>query len=225
MRYRAGERIPAKEVDAWNTIRAAVSAASPQAQFSIELNALQYPTVKSLNSMMARVRSRFDNEGWLFDFYTTQSARNPKVMAAAVTNAHSNGEWIGGNAFGINKRPKFPAGTDFLEVQDFGFRINLDAVRALAARVPVHFHLGNSPGFPSSDGCVFINGLSTLGRRNYVTKRAGQQAEYGFRFGYPVFFPECIRNRNTPRSRIFTYNAPDDAPMMQTIGALMDQYD
>ena len=189
IRYAAGERVRAREVAAWNTIREAVLATSPQAEFAIELNALQYPTVRSLNAMMARVRARYDNEGWLFDFYTTQTARKPGVMAAAVTNAHANGEWIGGNAFGIGKSPKFPPGTDFLEVQDFGFRIDLDAVRELSERVPVHFHLGNSPGFPSSDGCVFIKGLSTLGRRNYVTRRAAPAGRLRLPLRLPGLLP------------------------------------
>ncbi len=215
----------AKEIAAWNTIRAAVEAASPQAQFAIELNAIEFPNVAKLNNYMARVRTAFDNEGWMFDFWTTAAKRKAKVPKAAIANAHANNEWIGGNAFGIAQNPRIPAGTDFLEVQDSDFRINLNAVRDLARRLPVHFHLGNSPDFPNSDGCVFIREYSTAKRRAYITRRATQQAQYNFRLGYPVFFPECLRNRNTNQSRVFTYNAPNDDPMMDTIGTLMDQYD
>jgi hypothetical protein len=225
IRLAAGERVTNYEVKAWETIRAAVRATSPEAEFAIELNALEYPKIAKLNAMMAKVRARFGNEGWLFDFYTTAAKRKPKVMAAAVANAHANGEWIGGNAFGIAKNPRFPAQTDFLEVQDTDFRINLNAVRELAEKVQVHFHLGNSPAFPRSSGCQFIKQLSTARRQAYVTRRAGQQAAYDFRFGYPVFFPECYRKPSNPQTRIVTYNAPDDDPMMETIGQLMDQFD
>ena len=225
IRFTAGERVTDDEVKAWETIRAAVLATSPQAEFAIELNALEYPTVRRLNAMMAKVRAAFGNEGWMFDFYTTAARQKPKVMRAAVANAHANGEWIGGNAFGIARNPRFPADTDFLEVQDTDFRINLNAVRRLAGKVQVHFHLGNSPAFTNSSGCRFIKQLSTAKRQAYVSRRAGQQAEYGFRFGYPVFFPECYRRPSNPQTRIVTYNAPDDSPMMATIGELMDRFD
>lgn len=225
IRFAAGERVTGDEVRAWETIRAAVLATSPGAEFAIELNALEYPTVRKLNRMMAKVRAAFGNDGWLFDFYTTATERRAKVMRAAVANAHANGEWIGGNAFGIARNPRYPPGTDFLEVQDSGFRINLDAVRRLAGELQVHFHLGNSPAFTNSSGCRFIKQLSTAGRQAYVSRRAGQQAQYGFRLGYPVFFPECYRRPNNPQTRIITYNAPDDEPMMTTIGSLMDQFD
>jgi len=98
-------------------------------------------------------------------------------------------------------------------------------VRKLAAKVQVHSHLGNSPAFMRSSGCQFIKKLGTAKRQAYITRRAGQQDEYGFRFGYPVFFPECYRRPSNPQTRIVTYNAPDDAPMMTTIGSLMDRFD
>jgi hypothetical protein len=225
LRFKAGERVTAKEIAAWNTITDAVRAANPDAKFDIELNGLEFPTIKKLNAMMSKIRAAFDNDGWLFDFYTPAAKRYPKVMAAAVASAHANGEFVGGNAFGIAKSPTVPAGTDYLAVQDWGFRIDLHAVRKLSEQAPIFFHLGNSPGFPTSDGCVFIEKYGTKDRVDYVTRRAGQQAAYAFRFAYPVFFPECARDRGTPRAEIFTYNATNDSPMMETIGQLMEQYD
>ena len=76
IRFTAGERVTDDEVKAWETIRAAVLATSPQAEFAIELNALEYPTVRRLNAMMAKVRAAFGNEGWLFDFYTTAARKS-----------------------------------------------------------------------------------------------------------------------------------------------------
>jgi hypothetical protein len=225
LRFKAGEDVTNKEVTAWNTVKAAVLAANPDAKFSIELNGLEYPTVKRMNAMMAKVRERFDNDGWLFDFYTPAAEKYPKVMAAAVASAHANGEFLGGNAFGIAKHPKIPAGTDYIAVQDSKFQIDLDAVRDLAKRTTVFFHLGNSPGFANSDGCVFIEDYSTAQRAAYITRRAGQQDKYNFRFAYPVFFPECARNRNTPRVEIFAFNATRDGAFFDTVGDLLERFD
>jgi hypothetical protein len=146
-------------------------------------------------------------------------------MEAAVTNAHGNSEWLGGNAFGINQNPTIPAGTDYIAVQGTNFKINLAAVKKLSERLPVFFHLGNSPADPKSDGCVFMKEYNTRKRKAYVRERAKQQATYGFRLAYPVYFPECIRRKGKPGSQVFSYNAPRDGSMMGTILELMGQYD
>lgn len=225
IRFQAGEDVSKKEVAAWNTVKAAVLAANPEAVFSIELNGLEYPSVKRMNAMMAKVRKRFDNDGWLFDFYTPAARKYPKVMKAAVADAHANGEFLGGNAFGIAQNPRIPKGTDYIAVQDTNFQIDLKAVRDLAKRTTVFFHLGNSPDYPDSDGCVFIEKYSTKQRAAYVTRRAGQQDKYNFRFAYPVFFPECAKNRNTPQVQIFAFNATRDGAFFQTVGNLLDRFD
>ncbi len=206
-------------------MRDTVRAEAPDAQFDIELNALEYQTADEITAMMDKLRPSFDNDGWFFDFYTPAYAKYPDAVEAAVENAHRNGEWIGGNAFGIDKDPPIPPETDFIAVQDFRFRIDLPAVHKLAEKLPVVFHLGNSPGQASSDGCQFIEELSTPRRIAYITERAKQQAANDFRFGYPVFFPECERPSTSSNPGVYTYEAPRDGPMMKTIGELMNRYD
>ena len=225
VRFTASESPTAEEVKAWETIRKAVRAASPDAQFDIELNALEFRTPDEIREMMSAVRSKFDNDGWMFDFYTPAYRERPEVVEAAVEDAHDNGEWIGGNAFGLDKNPPVPPGSDFIAVQDFGFKIDLAAVRKLAEQVPVAFHLGNSPGQAKSDGCVFIDSYTTAERTAYVSKRAKQQAGNNFRFGYPVFFPECAGEQGTPQAGIFTFNAPRDGSLMDTIERLAHEHD
>jgi hypothetical protein len=224
LRFSAGEKVRGREIKAWNTVVEAVRAVNPAAQFSVELNAVEYPNATKLRAMMARVRKAVDLDGWLLDFYTQAARKNPKTMAAAVAYAHANGEFLGGNAFGIAQNPKIPAGTDYIDVQDFDFQINLTAVRKLAQRTTVFFHLGNSPNLANSDGCRFIENFTTARRAAYVSKRAAGQAANDYRFAYPVFFPECERNRNRRNETIFTYNATRDGSMMTTIASLMDQF-
>lgn len=224
LRFGVGEKVRGREVQAWQTVVTAVRAANPEAQFSVELNALQYPKAKRLRRMMASIRAKLDNDGWLFDFYTPAAKQRPKVMRAAVQNAHANGEFIGGNAFGIANNPRVPTGTDYIAVQDFDFHIDLSAVRKLAQRATVFFHLGNSPNLSYSDGCKFIEDFSARHRVRYVSMRARQQQANHFAFAYPVFFPECERDRSGRNATLFTYDAPRDGTMMQTIASLMDQF-
>ncbi len=220
IRFSSTANVGADEISAWNTIREIVRKQVPDAQFDLELNALEYKTADDVISMMRELRGKFDNEGWFFDFYTPAYAKNPAVVKAAISEAHENGEWIGGNAFGLSKDPKVPPGSDFIAVQDFGFEIDLAAVRALARQVPTAFHLGNSPGQARSDGCRFINELTTTERVAYVSKRAKQQAANDYRFAYPLFFPEC----DAPGGPA-SYNALEDPPMTKTLKQLLGKYD
>lgn len=224
IRLSSTEALGADEISAWNTIRKLVRDKVPEAQFDIELNALEYKSADDLVAMMEKVRAKLGNEGWFFDFYTPAYEKSPEVVEAAIANAHEHGEWIGGNAFGLGNDPKVPPSSDFIAVQDFRFKIDLAGVRALAKQAPTAFHLGNSPADPNSDGCVFIEKLTAAERVAYVTKRAKQQAANDFRFAYPVFFPECEKPGNDPNS-LFSYNALKDPPMMSTIEGLLSKND
>lgn len=225
IRYPKGTSPTGAEVRAWNTITAIVRAASPEAQFGIELNSLEYRKVSQVERMMSKIRARFDNDGWMFDFYTPGYRKYPAVVEAAIASAHDNGEWVGGNAFGIKANPRVPPGSDFIAVQDFDFQIDLKAVRRLAQQVPVVYHIGNDPTLPNSDGCEWIHEFSTAKRAAFLKHRAGQQTTYNFHMAYPVLFPECHRTPNNPNSKIVTYNAIRDASIMGTIGGLLDQGD
>jgi hypothetical protein len=225
LRYDKLEPVTPRQVRNWNTVVSAVRAASPTAQFDVELDGLQYREPGQIRRRMNRIRSAIDLDGWLIDFYTTAAREHPAVMEAAVKSAHAHGEFLGGNAFGIANNPVVPRGTDYVAVQDSDFKINLPATRRLAQRITTFMHLGNNPYIQRSDGCRFIEDLTTAQRIGYVQKRAGQQAAWDFRFEYPVFFPECERDREGRDPKVFTYNAPRDPPMMPRISALLDRYE
>jgi hypothetical protein len=225
LRFQKNEPLTGAEVRAWTTIKDMVTAAAPDAQFGIELNALEYRKPAEVERMMSRIRTRFDNEGWMMDFYTSAYKESPQVVEAAIANAHDNGEWIGGNAFGLSSNPKVPPGSDFMAVQDFNFKIDLPAVRRLGKQVPVVYHLGNTPQLANSDGCQWIRELDTDRRAAFLKRRAGQQDTYAFHMSYPVFFPECQRHRGLHDQELIAYNAIRDAPILGTIGNLMNSFD
>jgi len=214
-----------KEIRAWTTITDLVKAASPQAEFGIELNALQYQTASEIQRKMSQIRTRIDTDGWMMDFYTSAYKRSPEVVEAAIADAHDNGEWLGGNAFGLSSNPKVPPGSDFMAVQDFNFKIDLPAVRRLAKQVPVVYHLGNNPQAAKSDGCEWINDLDTKKRIAFLNHRAGQQKTYDFHVSYPVLFPGCERRPKDPKDPdLVYYNAIRDKPMLPTITRLMNRF-
>ena len=224
IRYEAGERVRDEEVAAWNKIRDAVHAEVPDAQFGIEINALEYKTAAEIEQRLEGIRKNLDNDGWLLDFYTPAAKVHPEVMEAAVQDAHEHGEWIGGNAFGIAGTPPIPPGTDFLAVQDFRLKLDVADVRRLADRITTYFHLGNSPALKGSSGCQFMRDLTTAQRERYVTLRASEQTKGDFRMSYPVLFPECLLPRKG-KEVLVSYDALTDGDMISVIERLMDKYE
>lgn len=227
IRLEPGEKPPKSEIAAYKKIRDAVRAKAPDAEFDIELNALEYKSAEELQDQMRELREAFDNDGWFFDFFTPAYRKRPEVVDAAVTEAHDNGEWIGGNTFGWNEDPSnpvVPKDADFLAVADADFKLNLDAVKTLAETIPVLFHLRNNPDLPGSEGCIYMNSYSTSKREAYITRRAGEQAKYDFSFAYPVFFPTCRASPNAPLNDVVAFDSIRDANMLSTIEGLMHKY-
>ena len=227
IRYARGQHPNHAEVRAWRKITQVVRAASPEAQFDVTLNARHYHTGDQLTRMMGRVRSELHNDGWFFDFYSPAYRRHPRMIRAAIASAHANGEWIGGNVFGLSNRPPvLPMRSDFLAVQDFRLKLDLPAVQELSTQLPIVYHLNNDPDRPRGGGCRFIERFSNARRRALIRHRAAQQARYGFRVSYPALFPECIRERrHGSGSFLYSYNAFRDPPMAKAIRRLLDRYD
>ena len=226
LRYAKGQHPKHKEIRAWNEIRRIVHTTSPDAQFDVALNAEQYGKGRELLRMMHRVRSVLHNDGWFFDFYSGAYLKRPRMIRAAIADAHAHGEWIGGNVFGLSRRLTLPLRSDYFAVQDFNFKLNKPAVRRMSHRRPVMYHLNNNPARPKSGGCRFIKDFTTARRMALIRHRAKQQARYGYRVSYPAFFPQCLHSRRRGKIQFLrAYNAFRDPPMVGTILRLLDRYD
>jgi hypothetical protein len=226
LRYAQGQHPKHKEIRAWNEIRRIVHTTSPEAQFDVVLNAEQYGRGRELLRMMHRVRSVLHNDGWFFDFYSSTYLKRPRMIRAAIADAHAHGEWIGGNIFGLSRRLTLPLRSDYFAVQDFNFKLNKPAVRRMSTHRPVMYHLNNNPARPKSGGCRFIKDLTTARRMALIRHRAKQQARYGYRVSYPAFFPQCLHSRHRGKVEFLrAYNAFRDPPMVRTILRLLDRYD
>src|SRR5215211_4947329 len=198
LRYAKGQHPKHKEIRAWNEIRRIVHTTSPDAQFDVALNAEQYGKGREL----------------------------PRMIRAAIADAHAHGEWIGGNVFGLSRRLTLPLRSDYFAVQDFNFKLNKPAVRRMSHRRPVMYHLNNNPARPKSGGCRFIKDFTTARRMALIRHRAKQQARYGYRVSYPAFFPQCLHSRRRGKIQFLrAYNAFRDPPMVGTILRLLDRYD
>jgi hypothetical protein len=227
IRYAKGQHPTSAEIRAWHVITEPVRAASPTVQFDVTLNAKQYRNGHEIQRMMHRIRTRLNNDGWFFDFYSKAFRKRPRMIRAAIASAHAHGEFIGGNAFGLVHRRPMPMRSDFLSVQDFRhLALNQAAVRRLSRHLPVVYHLNNDPGRPRSGGCRFITEFTSARRQKLIRHRANQQRTLGFRVSYPVLFPECFRDRSGRGTGKFlaSYNVFRDPPMLETVRHLLDVF-
>lgn len=226
LRYARNQYPKRREIKAWKEIRRVVHMTSPGAKFDVVLNAEQYRTPRAIRTTMRRLRAKLGPEGWFFDFLSTAFRRHPRMVKAAINSAHGHGEFIGGNVFGLSSRRPLPARADFWAVQDHVFNLNLPAVRRLAKRNPILYHLQNKPHDQRSGGCRFIERLNTHRRRRLIKRRARQQAKYGFRVSYPVLYPECMHARpRGPGTFLYSYNAFRDPSVAREIRRMLDRYD
>jgi hypothetical protein len=227
LRYARDQYPTRNEARTWKEIRRIVRARNPRVQFDVVLNAEQFRTPASIRLAMRRLRAKLRPNGWFFDFLTSAFRKHPRMIRTAVNSAHAHGEWIGGNVFGIAKKRPMPVRMDFYSVQDAGLGLNVKAVRRLARKEPVLYHLNSNPQKPRSGGCRFIRALSTKGRRQHVRQRAAQQLKNEFRVAYPVLFPQCLKPRHRARHKsfLYAYNAFRDPPMAKQIRELLDRYD
>jgi hypothetical protein len=224
IRYARGQHPEHSEVHAWHEITRIVRADNPTASFDVTLNARQYRDGDDLMRMMHRVRKKLHPDGWFFDFYSRAYEKRPRMIRAAIANAHAHGEWIGGNIFGLKRKRPLPMRSDFFAVQDFRLRLNVRAVSRLGGRVPIIYHIENDPDRAYSGGCKFIKDMTTARRTAFVRRRARQQERYGYRFQFPALLPQCMRHRGN-RSYLQVYNAFRDPPMARTILRMLNRYD
>lgn len=224
IRYAKGQHPIRREVRAWREITRIVKTANPGAGFDVTLNAKQYRDGDDVLRMMHRVRSKLNNDGWFFDFWSNAYEKRPRMVRAAIASAHAHGEWIGGNIFGLKKKRPLPMRSDFLAIQDFRGRLDLRAVARINGRVPLAYHLENDPDRPHSGGCKFIKDMTTAKRRALIRNRSRQGVRFGFRVQYPALYPECLRHRRD-RTFLQSYNAFRDPPMARTIRRMLDRYD
>jgi hypothetical protein len=228
IRYARGQHPNPEEIRTWRVITQIVRTTNPSVQFDVTLNAEQYPNGRELQRMMHRIRKELDNDGWFFDFYSTAFRKRPRMIRAAIANAHRHNEWIGGNVFGLHRQQPMPVQSDFVSVQDFrNFDLNRPAIRRLARQLPVVYHVNNNPRHLRGGGCRFIRSFSSARRRNLIRHRAKQQPGYGFRVSYPAFFPECFRDRPGRGNGHFlhSYNLFRDPPVRRAVRRLLDRYD
>ena len=87
-------------------------AKNPDAKFDVVLNPYNYNTTTEILTAMKTINSKLKIDIWFFDDYAPAYKANPVPLDAAISYAHSLGQYIGGNVWGTS----VPPGSDFVAV-------------------------------------------------------------------------------------------------------------
>jgi hypothetical protein len=103
------------------------------------------------------------------------------------------------------------------------YSLNQSQVQSLMATgVPVLAHLNSNPQNGSTtESCTFIQTWNEPMRAQYVSGQAGDQASWGYKYMYGVFYPLC------PGAISYDANldtAPGGGTMLDAIRQLMATY-
>ena len=202
----------------YNTIRDLVLQANPNTKFDIVLNANEYNTSAELITKFQAINSQIHVDAFYFDFYMPGYQAHPQVVEDAISYAHSQGQFVGGDVFG---GVGIPPASDYVVCCEANFTIDAGHLAHLRSTLgpnfPILVHINNNPqGGPTTECCVFMNSYNTEQRIAYIIQLAENQAPLGYVLEYSPFFPMC------PTSN--SYDALQDGPMFATIQTLMNQY-
>ena len=92
-----------------HTVRQAVRERVPDARFDVYLDALAYPSGPSVVEHMRTITEQLEPDLWLFTRWDRADRENFAVVASASSQAHANGQAIGGTTESL----EIPTDSDF----------------------------------------------------------------------------------------------------------------
>jgi hypothetical protein len=230
-----GTTVTQRMIDDYGVIRAAARAANANAKLDVEISLNPSPPspkepfadASALVAQMTVIDCQLHPDAWMFDFYSDAQKVHPDWVAAAIAYAHAHGQLVGGNVFG----GMIPPGSDFAAFVDdavdggFGFDFRQTEIASLRQSSPSTLlvaHLQSNPqNGPTTESCVYSYQWDEPTRAEYLSHWATSQADAGFGFIYPVFYPLCPGGIAFDSTRDL---APDGGTLYEAVDRLMSKY-
>lgn len=213
------DRIELKEkhIEAYQKIRAKVLAQSPDCKFDFTINPRQFDKPEDIIARMQSIDEQLDIDIWYLDFIEARNKAKSKIIEAAVSYAHSQGQLIGGNEL----EPSLLKQGDFVAFHD-GQSINLDMKDDMAKLledydIKILFQINNDSGRSTDDTVhTFIKKWDKSKRIAHVKRLAKNQYSWEYRLMYPIFFPVYLKQ--------YSYDAGVDDDILETYQELIENY-
>jgi hypothetical protein len=203
------------EEEAFSTVRSAVQASSKGCRFDVVLNAAEERSGELIIRHMKEITTRIHPDAWTFYVSPDDTTVNPEVFEQGIAAAHAAGQMVGYDG----PLSLVPEGIDYLVVRAWDLKVSRHQIDLLKAskHVPLIVELPTTFGAqPSPEVSCYVNELSSQDRASILTSLAENQSAWGYRFGYPVFYPLC------PARHVF--DATKDPILMVTIRSLLARF-
>lgn len=203
------------EVEAFNTVRHAVASNVRDCRFDVVLNIAEERDGEPLIRRMKEITTLLHHDAWTFYVPLDDVSVNPGALEDGISYAHSQGQMVGYDG----PLSLIPEGVDYIVIRAWDLKVNrsqIDHIRS-KQRVPLLVEIPSTLGSkPNADCTEYITTMSPAERSKVVTDLAENQAAWGYRFAYPVFYP-VEPNRHA-------FDTTKDTILMVTIRSLLARF-
>lgn len=203
------------EVEAFNTVRAAVMAADKGCRFDAVLNVGGEREADPLIRRMKEITTLLHHDAWTLFVAPDDVSVNPEVLEDTIAYAHSQGQMAGYDG----PLSLIPEGVDYIVVRAWDLKVNRDQIERLRSkhRVPLVVEVPTAfGGKPSKDCTDYVSNMNAPGKGKVLTDLAENQSAWGYRLAYPVFYPV------EPNKHAF--DATKEPILMVTIRSLLARF-
>lgn len=203
------------EVEAFNTVRAAVMAADKGCRFDAVLNVGGEREADPLIRRMKEITTLLHHDAWTLFVAPDDVSVNPEVLEDTIAYAHSQGQMAGYDG----PLSLIPEGVDYIVVRAWDLKVNREQIERLRSkhRVPLLVEIPTTFGNkPNTDCTDYVTKMNATEKGEVLTDLAENQGAWGYRFAYPVFYP-IEPNRHA-------FDATKETILMVTIRSLLARY-
>lgn len=203
------------EIEAFNTVRNAVTSTDKGCRFDVVLNMGGEREAEPLIRRMKEITTLLHHDAWTFFVAPDDVSVNPEVLEDTISYAHSQGQMVGYDG----PVSLIPEGVDYIVIRAWDLKVNRDQIEHLRSkhRVPLVVEIPSTFGSkPNKDCTDYVTNMNAVEKGEVLTDFAENQAAWGYRLAYPVFYPV------EPSRHVF--DATKESILMVTIRSLLARF-
>lgn len=203
------------EVEAFNTVRNAVTSTEKGCRFDVVLNIAGEPEQETLIRRMKETTTLLHHDAWTLFVAPDDVSVYPDVLEDTIAYAHSQGQMVGYDG----PVSLIPDGVDYIVIRAWDLKVKRDQIERLRSKhhVPLVVEIPSTFGSkPNTDCTHYMANMNAVEKGNVLTDLAENQGAWGYRLAYPVFYPV------EPNRRVF--DATKESILMVTIRSLLARY-
>ena len=203
------------EVEAFNTVRNAVTSTDKRCRFDVVLNIGGEREQEPLIRRMREISTLLHHDAWTLFVAPDDVLVDPDVLEDTIAYAHSQGQMVGYDG----PVSLIPEGVDYIVIRAWDLKVNRDQIEHLRSkhRVPLVVEIPTTFGSKINKDCTdYVTNMNAVEKGEVLSDFAVNQSAWGYRLAYPVFYPV------EPNRHVF--DATKESILMVTIRSLLTRF-